>query len=490
MRTVLFDTNVLIALEDPERTLLKNYADMLRQTDKFRYYIHPLQFEDINRDKNEYRRSIMVSRANRYSILESIPSCDDAYFDEQGWSNGSRNDVVDNNLLACVLNPYVNFLVTNDRRMHRKAARAGIADRVLTLDEFCEMATDLATPPELAYVKTATCADLDPSDCFFDSLRGDYPEFDNWLTDCALEHRPCALIAEGNSLRALCIFKEEPSQILDDRGFKPEGSIVKFCTFKVDESLQGLKIGERLLYQAFLFAHSRRASYVYFTVKEEKHTQLVDLALDFGFEKKGHYKDDRVMGKCITPCDKGDFGLDKLEFAHRFYPSFKDDGSVGKYLVPIVPRYHERLFPDISDFSRGLFGDVPSMYTSESNTIRKAYLCGAAINALEPGDLLLFYRGHDRQEVQAIGVVAETMRSNNIDAIIAKVKKRTVYREAQIAEMIAQSKNTLLTICFNLVQYLDKPVSLRQLRDMGISAPRTIRAISEDQYKAIMEAGT
>lgn len=490
MQTVLFDTNVLIALEDPERVLSGQYAKMLRQTDRFRFCIHPMQFEDIGRDKNEHRRNIVASRATRYYTLESVPACNDAYFAGLGWRNRSTNDIVDNNLLACVVNPCADYLVTDDREMHRKAARVGVAERVLTLDEFCEMANDLSASPELACVQTSTCAKLDLSDHFFDSLREDYPGFDAWLTRCAREQRPCAYISEDGSLRALCIFKQEASQILDDKGFKPVGDIVKFCTFKVDEKLQGLKIGERLLHQAFLFSYAKGASYVYFTVREEKHAQLVDLALDFGFEKRGYYDNDRVLGKYIRPEGDKCFALGKAEFSRRFYPSFMHGENVGKYLVPIRPRYHERLFPDTSDFSKGLFGDMPSMYTSESNTIRKAYLCGASITTLESGDLLLFYRSQDRHEVQAIGVVVDVVRTNDIDIISEKVRRRTVYRKAQIAEMIAQSKNTLLVICFNLVQYLNRPVPLEFLEKIGVSAPVSIRAISEDQYKAIMEAGS
>ncbi|RNL09815.1 hypothetical protein DMP11_08105 [Parvibacter caecicola] len=488
-KTVLLDTNALIAIEDPNAVLLEKYTEMLKRTNDFAFYIHPMQFEDIKRDKDERRKQILSSRVKRYRVLESTPHCDAAYFDGLGWTHGSENDVVDNNLLACVVNPYVDYLVTDDRRMHRKASQAGVEESVYTLDEFCEMADNSLKPPSLACVRNGTCSELDPDDAFFDSLRTDYPDFNSWLERRSREQRECSFIKEDGELRALCIYKHEGKRIIDDCGFEPEGDIVKFCTFKVDAKLQGSKIGERLFHQAFLVAAAWGASYVYFTVREDKQPQLVELALDFGFEKKGHYKGDRVIGKYIRPVLPEHLALEKLEYEQTLYPSYRDDVTVNKFLVPIQPHYHELLFPDIAAFSQGLFRDMPTMYEPESNTIRKAYLCKAPTNQIEPGDILLFYRSEDRQEVQAIGVAVGILRSNDVDLILSKVRNRSVYREAQIASMMAGSGGRLLTICFDLVRYLDSPVSLEKMKAMDLAVLRTIRRITDEQYRLILEAG-
>lgn len=111
----------------------------------------------------------------------------------------------------------------------------------------------------------------------------------------------------------------------------------------------------------------------------------------------------------------------------RFYPAYKADSDVGKYLIPIQREYHERLFPDASDFSQSLLGKLPEMYSSESNTIRKAYLCGSNVKSIESGDLLLFYRSQDRQSIEVLGVVNGARRLSDRERVMEMVKGRTVY---------------------------------------------------------------
>lgn len=131
---------------------------------------------------------------------------------------------------------------------------------------------------------------------------------------------------------------------------------------------------------------------------------------------------------------------------------------------------------------------MPEMYGSESNTIRKAYLCDAAINKISSGDLLLFYRSQDRRSIEVIGVVKEVCRSNDRKEIFNVVKGRTVYPIYEIDHMVHASKKGVLVLCFDLIEYFEKPITLSQLREMNISPPQSICELSDEKYISIMEA--
>ena len=348
--------------------------------------------------------------------------------------------------------------------------------------------------PDFAFVRDEPCHSLNRAETFFDSLRESYGRetFNDWLDRCARGQRRCWTVRQDGLLRALCIYKHEESATLDDSLFKPDGPILKLCTFKVDSELQGSKIGENLLHMAFSYAQAHGVNFVYLTAKEKGNEHLLSLLDEFGFNRFGVNEDgDRVIGKYLRPQTLEDERLEKAEFNRRFYPSYKDDMTVGKFLVPINRSYHEQLFPDVSDFFRNsLLGDMPEMYGPESNTIRKAYLCGSPMKKIEPGDLLLFYRSEDKHSIEVIGAVREAQRLTDRDRIFNLVKRRTVYSLWEIDEWVRRYPDGVLVICFDLIGYFNKPVTLGKLRSMGISHPQSIYEIKDDNvFDAIMEAG-
>ena len=96
------------------------------------------------------------------------------------------NGIVDNALLLEVYNCNVDFLLTNDQLMLRKAEELYIRDRVLTSDELMTIFENLY-PKNIEYkmlsVKLKRFADINLNDQFFDTLREDYEgiKFDNWF---------------------------------------------------------------------------------------------------------------------------------------------------------------------------------------------------------------------------------------------------------------------------------------------------------------------
>lgn len=489
MITALLDTNVIMDMEDTGHPLSKLAAEVLRRSrGSVTFYIHELQYEDIGHDENEARRKLLLSRVAQFERIANPPEPTGEKFEEHNWKCSSRNDFIDNALLLCVEKHTVSFLVTNDKGILEKAAQSGLRDRTLKLDEFEDILPSAPAPVNLAAVRNPFCYELEKNDSFFDSLRASYDGYDDWFNKkCCELQRKCWAINRNSKLAALCIYKDEQGEAITDNGLVPPGKALKLCTIKVDESARGYKMGERLLYCAFRYAQKNGHAAVYFTTDETQQTSLIELGHEFGFDKVGHHGRDTVYLKYMRPQSEEDSSLDNAEFIRRFYPSYRDNDEVGKYIVPIAPRWHEQLFPDISNTRDTLFGNYSEFYNTEGNTIKKAYLTRSQITAPKVGDLLLFYRTNDRKAIDTMGIVVGATRSANVEEIVALTKRRTVYEPQMIKGLVAGAAKGLLIISFNLICYFeDHPVTLSEMRQIGVNAPQTIGSLSDKHFRAIM----
>lgn len=373
--------------------------------------------------------------------------------------------------------------------MHAKAKRAGLADRVHDEENFLaflreQARADRSLPTECVNVETVPVSHLDPADEVFGSLRADYAGFDDWLAKCAGQGRQAWVVRDGGAIAALCIFKEETDEMVGADGTVLAGRALKLCTFKV--VARGKKLGERMLYVALLHAWRNGFRHVYLHTRTEEQAHLVRLLGDFGFENRGRHHScpaDEVYAKPMRPereealVSRRDF----LDFAIRYYPSVRSERIVGRYLVPIQPRFHERLFPDARR-QLLLFNES----ASEANAILKAYLCRSPSNALGAGDLLFFYQSGSAKSVECFGFVESVARLSNPDEILPLVSKRTVYSEAEIREMSADGP--LLVILFRLVRPFEKPVSMDRLHDCGVAGNiQSVRELPPAAYETLFK---
>ena len=150
-------------------------------------YVHPAIEYDLQRDKNAERSNLRKKLINRYERLEAPPPISLLEKAHVGDAEIGSNDYVDNCLLASVRGDAVDFLVTEDKKLHRKAQRSGLDSRVLFLQEAITFLLDLfdKSPPPPTSVQKIFVYELNDSDPIFNSLRQDYsPGFDNWLRDC------------------------------------------------------------------------------------------------------------------------------------------------------------------------------------------------------------------------------------------------------------------------------------------------------------------
>jgi GNAT superfamily N-acetyltransferase len=476
---LLIDTNVLIPLEptrsqdvEPGSRVAADLVRLAHQTGQ-QILIHPSSLSDLQRDGDPARVTARAILLRKYIRLE--PSPDVALVEDVlGVAPLSSNDWVDHCLLAAVKADAVDYLVTQDGGIHRKATRLDVADRVLTVEDALAYLTTLhdRTPPALPAVMFEPVHTLDSSDQIFDSLRRDYSGFDEWLVRCKRRGRAGWIIhAPEGGYAAVSIIKP------NDDDFRLGGRVLKLCTFKVSSVYQGNRYGELLLKALFNYCFTNLYDHLYVTVFEQR-AELITLLEAFGFQCLTDARTDRgelVYRKDFARAIPDPSAYGPLEYHVLFGPPALQLGKGRVYVVPVRPLYHRLLFPELE--TQPELALVPRPYPQPyGNALRKAYLCNASIRRVRAGDTLLFYRSHDHRAVGAVGVVEETLVSRDPEAIISMVGQRTVYSFEQIHHL---ASSDVLTILFRQDRVLARPIAERELVRYGAirRAPQSIASV-------------
>ena len=212
----LIDTNVLIPLEPTDRSnmgvLTKITTELSRLAIEYQHqlYLHPEVITDISRDSDRTRLDARKVLVGKYPFLPDPPPVPNEVSKIIGEPTRGTNDWVDNQLLGALAADAVDFLVTEDKGLHQKAARIGLEDRTATIQEAISIIIDLSktTPKPPPNVNSIKAYVLDVNNPLFGSLRNDYPGFDTWLQRCKLEHRQAWTIATPTEeLAGVCINK-------------------------------------------------------------------------------------------------------------------------------------------------------------------------------------------------------------------------------------------------------------------------------------------
>jgi GNAT superfamily N-acetyltransferase len=371
----------------------------------------------------------------------------------------ATNDWVDHQLIAALDAEAVDFLVTEDQKLLKKARRADLGSRVYTVVEAIGLIETLSDripspPPAVRSVKSHA---IEVNDPILDSFRDDYSGFDEWFSKCRRQHRQ-AWIIEGSGwaggLAAFCIVNPEKDALPS-----LPGKVLKLCSFKVSERYSGARFGELLLKAVLEHAMSNSYDWVYVTVFD-KHERLVELFETFGFSRLAARTalGELILAKPGHP-DLGMPPTSPLSFHIRYGPRFFR-ADVPWFVVPIQPRYTRVLFPESSEQKALHPGAHPF-----GNAIRKAYLCRAQIRTLSEGCVLLFYRSNEDRGVIAVGVVEETLVSSSAEQLVRIVGKRTVYSLKEIETMCSRP---VLAILFRQARVLEKTISTEDLIRQGV----------------------
>jgi hypothetical protein len=487
----LLDTNAFIAVEpltdgDVEAGSLAG-ARLLRLLAEGNHelFVHPAARVDIARDADTGRRRAREIQFEKYRQLASPPGVPEQWAAFIPTVAADSNDDVDHRHLAAVAADAVHYLVTEDQRLHRKARRIGINERVLTVPgalAVLEALFGAAYLPPPA-VEPIWAYQLDDADPIFHSLRETYPGFDGWLRRAKLDHRPGWVIRDrGDRYAALTLVKPEENG--NDAGL--DGRVLKISTFKVSEGHSGLRYGELLLKTVFGYAEVNDYDGLYVTTYEDRQPSLLRLLDDFGFLDAGHHGDELILAKRLCPTVDELRRLTPLELHVAFGPPLAKvvDGQV--FVVPIEPRFSRRLFPEL----RGQLELTPTV-TPYGNAIKKAYLCHAPTRRIAPGATLLFYQSKDERAVVAIGVVDDTVVSSDPAMIASVVGTRTVYAMPEIQTM--SQRGDILALLFRQASLLTDPIPLGVLIDAGLlrAHPQSITTLKQggaDWLKARLAA--
>lgn len=193
---LLIDTNIFIYREDPHEIPepLANLFKLLHRQ-SVQLFIHPLSLQEIKSDPNEERKRITLSKARSYLIYEDYvdPKDDPAFLDGVGVSI-NPHDVVDRYLLYSIYRNAFDFLLTEDKGIHRRSKNIKLNNRVFDIDEAIhffrgfEVEERVPTPIQIEYVDVSK---LDFNDPFLDSLKSAYPgsEASTGFSECGKRYQ-------------------------------------------------------------------------------------------------------------------------------------------------------------------------------------------------------------------------------------------------------------------------------------------------------------
>lgn len=489
---ILLDTNIIIHREaskvyNQDIGLLFNWLDRLH----YEKCVHPLTIEEISSYQDEEIVNTMRVKIGNYNLLKT-DSPENPKISSIRASDKTRNDFIDTSLLKEVLNDRVDFLITEDRGIHRKAKLLGIPQKVYKIDAFLEKS--IAENPELKdyhvlSVKKEYFGNINLQDDFFKSFLADYSEFEKWFNKKA-DNISYVCITDG-VVRAFLYLKmeEKGSESYSDISptFIPKKRL-KIGTFKVTST--GFKLGERFLKIVFDNAMAYKVDEIYVTIfdKREEQQRLIYLLEEWGFVYWGKKTSSNGVEKVFVK----DFQkLTKLENPRHYYPFVSLTGNQ-KFIVPIYPKYHTELFPDSY-----LSNESPKNFVENQphrNALKKIYISRSFNRNLKRGDLVIFYRtgGHYQGVVSTLGVVENLITEIRDEAhFIELCRKRSVFDDKELKEYWNWTpKNRPFIVNFLYIDSFPMPkVNLKRLRELDIlqEAPRGFEQLGNDKFEQILK---
>ena len=491
----LVDTNIIIHRESQDAVLPlvgKLYSWLDRMSGRKLY--HPLSLDEIGKYKVKEVVNSFANKLNAYEKLVPILK-GDSFFDTVIPSDGEdENSRIDDALLLQVYGGRVDFLLTDDKGLLRKAERLYIRERVLSPEDFLHEMERL-NPGLVDYGvlsihkdKIGTLAVEDP---FFDTLREDYgpTDFNAWLNRKSGEDAYMFKDKDGilqGFLYLKAEHKDEPFAKFDRCMRKQEW--LKVGTFK--NATAGLRIGERFLKIIFDNAVKMNVDGIYVTLFENKRDgviRLMELMKKWGFIPYCHSS----TGELVMVKDMRNYDDSKDPMFN--YPLTKP--GHGFFFLPIEPEWHGKLFPDLH-----LKNEDMSIYDQEacSYAVEKIYVCGAKAIYAKPGDVAFVYRKGEywpkkySSVVTGMAILQEVIYPATEGEYLSLVKNKSVFTSAELKSFYNNNQyRTIIKLLF--LRPFDRKVTLSKLADFGIvdpfSGPRISTTLSAAQAEQIIEEG-
>lgn len=491
---VLLDTNIIIHREI-SKAIRDDIGILFRWLDNLHYNkcIHPLTIEEISKYKDEVVRRAFNVKLESYNVLKTIAPWTGPIVEVAKQEDTNDNDLNDSRLLNEVLQDRVDILITEDKKIRRKAGLLGIAHRVFGIEAFLEKVT--AENPQLAdyrvlSVKKECFGNINVDDEFFDSFREDYPGFNQWFNKKSDETVYISRLDNAISAFLYLKLEDEAENYSDISPVFLRKRRLKIGTFKV--TLNGFKLGERFLKIVFDNAIRYHVDEIYVTIFDRtiEQKRLISLLEDFGFGHHGHKEEELVYVRSMANIKN----LDNPKFMYPYIPIAGNN----IFFVSIYPQYHTELFPDsiLNTESPDDFVE----HTPFRNAISKVYISRAYERDLKSGDVLLFYRTGDRYPkiysgvVTTIGIVENIVTNiRSEDEFISLCRTRSVFTDDELREhWNYRPGNKPFIVNFLYAYSLPKRPNLHRLIELGIisnasSIPRGFGKISPEQLLTVLK---
>lgn len=338
----------------------------------------------------------------------------------------------------------------------------------------------------MASIEKLKFKDVNLEDKFFDSLKEDYPGFDEWFYRKADEET--FILRNDDGIQAFLYMKEE---VDEDEKIEPkieldEKKILKVGTFKINA--HGTKLGERFIKLIFDRMIEKKFRKAYVTIFE-KHLSLVTLLTKYGFQYHGKKGNESVYIKNFDEIT-GDIQKD--------YPMIKLEGNK-KFILSIYPMYHTKLFPDSKLYTERNHIIEDLSYT---NSIEKIYLSGSRdLLDYKSGDIVTIYRtaepGQSAEYSSVLTTVCtlkEVIDINSFDSelnFLMFCKERTIFKETELKRFWREKKYPyIVTLLYNVA--LNKRIIRKEMiEQIGINRFARIVAyeITDSQMNKILEMG-
>lgn len=338
----------------------------------------------------------------------------------------------------------------------------------------------------------------DINDCFFDSLKSDYPEFVDWFAKKQADDKSALVYNDDNGIGAFLYLKKENvgddnSPLIINGVEMPIIPRLKIGTLRLAERIRKQRLGEGALGVALWYWRNIKYDEIYVTVFE-KHTELISLFERFGFSNIG--KNER--GECVyiksrKHLDYGD--------PYKCFPFvFNDFDSAG--VLPINDVFHDRLFP----YSELAGNNREIIEATAGNGITKVFLAAPYTQlAYKVGMPVFIYRIHTGSGQKAYKSVitsyctickVDIIKANNSSNVslvefIHQAGNKSVYTEAELTDLY-QQKNNLIAIELVYNGYFGKGhnVTFKDLKENELfeSYPYSI-TYNQDEFIKILEMG-
>ena len=175
---LLIDTNVVIGLEDAQ-PVQASLAELVRLSGEYGIglFVDGANYDDVARHKDETRRAVTLSKLAKFQQLRGIPLPAESDLVTRFGAINNDNDRSDVRFLAALDAKAVDFVVSQDIGLHRRAGRAGLSANVFTIEEALQWVKRLfgVKAVKLPYIVERKAYEIDKSSAIFESLRADYP---------------------------------------------------------------------------------------------------------------------------------------------------------------------------------------------------------------------------------------------------------------------------------------------------------------------------